>query len=173
MALVGGLRRRMIKHSLEVEVREALDALGWFDTVKGRKPVSFVGDPINPHVELEPNLISMSTEDLESTEWEMGSGLEEYRWDVYFDVFAQSNSVGLHIAGDLQDLLKGKMPSIDRGRPTLQVKDWRMATPAVIFTCQLENVDMQRVRNWDQPWNEFWYALVVQVVDYYDSEGDD
>lgn len=170
---VGGVRYRLIKDNLETMLRAALDDLDWFNIARKHKPVTLTGEPINPGVELQPNIISISTEDMATTEWEMGSGLEEHRWDIYLDVFAESNAVGLHLAGDLQDILKGKMPSIGRERPILSVVDMRLTTPAEIFVCQLENVQMARVRNWTDPWNEHWWALLVEVVDYYDSEGDD
>lgn len=170
---VGGVRYRLIKDNLESMLRTALDDLDWFNTARKHKPVTLTGEPINPGVELQPNIISISTEDMETTEWEMGSGLEEHRWDIYLDVFAESNAIGLHLAGDLQDILKGKMPSIGRERPTLPVLDLRQTTPTQIFVCQLENIKLARVRNWTDPWNEHWWALLVEVVDYYDSEGDE
>jgi hypothetical protein len=169
---VGGIRYRLIKDNLEMMLRDSLDSIGWFNSGRKHAPVSIIGESVNPHVEIKPNIISISTENMETTEWEMGSGLEEHRWDVYLDIFAESNAMGLHLAGDIQDVLKGKMPSIDRDRPILDVFDIRMATPVKIFTCQLENVQMARVRNWTDPWNEHWWALLVEVVDYYDSESD-
>src|SRR5690606_2572823 len=122
--------------------------------------------------EIKPNKVSVSAEDMLSEEWEMGSSMEEHRWDFYVDIFAENDAIGLHLAGDVQDLVKGMMPDIGRSRPHLEVLDLRQATPSRLFFCQLEGVQLAKVRHWGHPWTQHWYTVLVEVVDYYSAGGD-
>jgi hypothetical protein len=172
---VGGIRKRLIKHSFEVLVNDILDGLGWFEDGRGHKPVTVIGGSVDDDgpVEVSPNIVSIAAEDINTTEWEMGTSLEEVRWDVYIDIYAENDSVGLHLASDLMDGLKGKMSSIDRYRPHLLVQDYRQATPTDLFYCQLESIDMAKVRNWQKKWQKHWFAIGLVIVDYYTDEDDE
>ena len=170
--VVGGVRKRLIKYSFEVMINDALDQLGWFADGRGHRDVRVIGSPVDEDTEVLPNVVSIAAEDVSSMEWELGSNLEEIRWDFYVDIYAENDAVGLHLAGDIVDVLKGKLPSIGRARPQLHVLDYQQATPVELFRCQLEEVDMAKVRNWTQPWQRYWYVVGCQVVDYYADEND-
>ena len=66
---VGGIRYRLIKDNLEMMLRDSLDSIGWFNSGRKHAPVSIIGESVNPHVEIKPNIISISTENMETTEW--------------------------------------------------------------------------------------------------------
>lgn len=167
MSLGGGLRLRMIQDSFQNMLTDALDDLGWFSTNRNHAPVTFVTKPVDPLVEIKPILVAASPEDTYGFEWEMGSNLEEVRWEFYIDIFADSHSVGLQLMGDINDTLKGKLPSIGRTGPVFQVYDYRQTTPTEEFVCQLENIEWAKPRLYTKKWLENWWTGKVEVVDYY------
>lgn len=166
----GGTRMRLIRDSFHHMVNTSLEDLGWFDTGRSHNTVQLVTSPIDPSQELTPNIIGVSPEDMSSMEDELGSNLEELRWDFYVDIFAESDVLGLHLMGDLRDTLKGKLPSIGRTGPSFQVYDFRTTTPSELFVCQLENIQVERQREWSKPWMKYWWTILVEVVDHYYDE---
>ena len=172
MGYAGGMRFRLIRDNFENMLRVSLADLGWFDSGRSHAPVSLVSKPVDFNVEIKPNLIGISPEDMSGTELELGSNLEELRWDYYIDVFAESDAVGLHIVGDIQDILKGKMPSIGRSRPNFSVLDLAAASPSHLFYCHLEGVEFGRQRNFGKAHMQYWWTLYVAVIDTYYDEGD-
>ena len=172
---VGGLRKRLIKYNFELMITDALDQLHWFDEDRGHKPITVTGTPIDYDRQevIIPNIVSIAPEDINTMEWEMGSLMEEVRWDFFVDVYAENDSVGLHLASDIMDILKGKMPSVGRVRPTLLVNDYQADPPSELFYCYIENVDMAKVRNWQDQWQRYWYVVGCEIVDYYTDENDE
>lgn len=172
---VGGIRRRLIKHSFEMMLRNSLDQLDWFEPNRNHDPVTIISIPMDEYgpEEIKPNVISIAPEGERSEYWEMGSLMEEVRWDFYIDIFAENHAIGIHLTGDVEDIIKGKMPSIGRNRPHLEVLDYQQATPTPLFVCQIENVIVERVRDWTHPLQKHWYALGFEMVDYYTDENDE
>lgn len=165
-AYVGGKRLSCIQDSFYKMVKDAMDGLGWLDSFPGtREDVELLAEPLNPGVEIKPNKVSISTEDITSSEMEMGSVLSESRWDVYIDIFAENEFVGTALAGDVLDILRGKFTSLNRDNPSFDVLDY--VDDSVMFSCQLENIEINRVRDWDRPYNRFWWVVACQIVDTY------
>lgn len=171
--IVGGLRRRMIKDNLFYMIQSAMDDLDWFNPSSGLadQSVELLPEAISNLTEITPNKVVISAEELMTREWEMGSNLDEYRWDIYIDVFAEDESTGLHLSGDIYDIIKGKMASIGRTGPSLDVYDLREDDPqTLLFTCDLQGVEVGRVREWSREFNQFWWVIGFTVVDYYMGE---
>lgn len=169
----GGLRLRLIADNFENMLRTSLDDLGWFDSGRKHKDVVLISKPLNPDEEIKPNMIGISAEDRYGIGWELGSEFEETTWEFYIDIFAESNSVGVHLAGDVLDICKGKLSSIGRDRPNLEVLDLTMATPTTLFYCNFDTIEMARQRVWNKPHQQFWWTVLVEVVDAYYDEGED
>jgi hypothetical protein len=123
--VVGGLRRRLIKDNLYNMVYDSLDGLGWFNTSLNTMPLELIPEQLDAAVEIKPNKVSISAEELIADEIEMGSNLDEYKWDIYFDIFAEDESIGIHLTGDIYDILRGKMASLGRTGSFLEVYDLR------------------------------------------------
>lgn len=168
----GGMRFRLIQDNFENMVRGALDTLGWFDAGRSHKPVTLISQAVDPHSQIVPNLVGIAAEDMSSLELELGSNFEELRWYYYIDIFAEDGAVGLHLTGDIQDILKGKMASAGRSRPSFDVYDLSMTTPTRLFWCEIENVQFQRQRNFQQAQGQYWWTIAAEVVDAYYDEGD-
>lgn len=172
MGVAGGMRFRLIRDNFENMLRSSLDDLGWFDSARNHAPVTLVSSPLDFDSELQPNLIGISPEDMIGTELELGSNLEELKWDFYIDIFAESDAVGLHLVGDIQDILKGKMNSIGRTRPSFSVLDLAASSPSHLFYCHLENIEFSRQRNYGKRHMQYWWTLYVAVIDTYYDEGE-
>lgn len=168
--IVGGLRRRMIKENLYLMLKQSLTDLGWFNSSLVEYPLELLTEPVSNPQEIKPNKVAISAEELSSMEWELGSNLDEYMWDIYLDIFAEDESTGLHLSGDIYDILRGKMASIGRTGPTLEVYSLLDDAQPYLFTCELRNIDVSRVREWTKDYSQYWWVVGMSVIDYYYGE---
>jgi len=170
VTVVGGLRARLIRDSVFHVVDDALRALGWYDEVAGRAPVTLRPTPYPLDEQVPPNTVALSDETDDATEMELGSDLSEFTWGMFADVYGENDAVALHLAGDVADALAGRMPSIGRGRPVVDVYNYTLATPVVIFTVEVIDVRKDRAHGFPQPWLRFWRSVSFRVVDAYEDE---
>lgn len=170
MIYTGGLRARLIKDSVFNTVRDALDDLGWFDTGREHMPVSLVAEPLEDDEAIRPNLIALDDDAIMSSDSEMGSNLASHEWDMVFDVYAESASLGQHLAIDIRDILQGRFSTIGRAHPVITVYDYTQATPPEIFKCELENISYDRARSAMKSWQKHWFIVFFTVVDEYADE---
>lgn len=169
---VGGQRLRLIKQNFKIMVEDSLRALGYMDDSWPLAPVTVTGQPFDPLVEIVPNKVHVSGDDIIGIEIELGSDLQENRWTFYVDIFAEKESVGISLAGDVRDILRGKMSTIGRNISDLNVLDYRQATPTHLFYVDIEDVDLQRVRQWKTPVNRNWWVVACVLIDTYDDDQD-
>lgn len=164
MSVTGGLRKRLIKDNLYIAINNHLGAIGWYNNTISENPVSLLAEQIDPLQEITPNKIGMSSEDITGTDMELGSNLSEDSWEIYFDIFAESESIGVHLSGDIYDILRGKSThSID----VLNVYDLTQTGQPLLFKCEIEDVEIARVREWDKPFNKYWWVVGCLIKDVY------
>lgn len=169
---VGGKRLACIQDSFYRMVSDSMAELGWLTSNPGtRSDVTILAEQINPGTEIKPNQIGISSEDLTESAWEMGSTLAENRWDIFIDIFAENEFVGVALSGDLFDILRGKMSAIGRTGTLFPVYDY--VDNSIMFNCSLENIEINRVRDWDRPYNKYWWIVACQIVDYYTDDQDE
>lgn len=164
--IVGGLRLRLIRLSVYNMVNDALDQLGWFDGDRRHATVNVSDGPFD---EITYNAVALTYDPIDDEDVEMGSNLQENTWTGYADVYAESDALGLHLAGDIRDILRGKMPSIGCYRPQVVVYDYTMATPPELFICEIEGVVLDKARDSKHP---NWYSVRFDLVDAYGDEDD-
>lgn len=169
----GGIRLRLIKDSFYQMVKDSLEARNWFAAGRRHSPVEFVRDRLDPSVQILPNKIALATDDIIGYEAELGSDLRENIWAFTLDIYAENDDLGLELAGELRDILRGKMRSIGRTTPTFSVMDYSLATPVPIFTCEIEDAEFGRINDNPKPYNKFWWRVICDVIDYYDNDEDD
>lgn len=170
---VGGLRARLVRDSFYNFVREGVVARGWTDAGRKHKPYQFIAAPTDWNEEIPFNSIAVSAENVQDEEVELGSNLTDDTWTYYIDLYAESNNVGMDCAHDVRDMLRGKIPSIDRSLQAFPVLDYRMATPQTLFWCNIENVVLDRARDFPQAWRKNWFSIRCDVIDTYADELDD
>ena len=165
MAIVGGLRQRLNFDSTKNEIERALTALGWFDGGRGHLPIQFVTEPVDDRTEVPLNTLVLAAENLSEFEFELGSLYSEHSRTFYCDFYAENQSVGEHFVFDLKDILQGRMPSVSRDGPVIEVFDYTQATPPVIHVLQIENVFVDRAHRFSYPWEKYWWSIVFTGVD--------
>jgi len=173
MTVVGGTRARLIRDSFYHYIHDGVVARGWTSTNRRHKPFEFIPQPKDWDEEVPLNSIAITAEDVRDEEAEMGSALTEDTWTFYVDVYAEGDAVGTDITHDIRDMLRGKMQADGYGRTAFPVWDYRLATPVIIFTCDIENVVSDRARNFPQAWRRFWFSIRCDVVDNYATDLDE
>lgn len=169
---VGGLRLRLIQDNLINMIQDSLESLGWFDDGRQHMPVEVVEEVPDWDEPILPNKIAVMLESIDDIEAELGSNMTEERHNCFIDVYAEDDAVGMHLSNDLRDILRGKMPSIDRGWSHFAVFDLTEATPSELFKCQFEDVRWDRGRNFSEAWLKHWFVVACDVVDRYGDEDD-
>lgn len=169
---VGGIRIRMIQDNLVAYIKQGMADLDWFNPARNHDPIDVRSEPVDWDVEALPNIVAVTMEHSSEIESEMGSNLTENRWEFYVDVYCESQSLAIHLATDIRDLLRGKMPSIGFNKPVLEVFDLTQATPSMIFTCDIEDLDMDKARMANKPYQSSWWVINFTVVDEYGNQDD-
>lgn len=170
----GGSRARLIKRSVFELIDNGIRDLGWYDSGRNHLSVRFSPKPVDSletklSQDLKPNLITLTDEDDNEEELEMGSLSMTTSWNFYVDIYAEDSSVGIDLSRDIRDILQGRHDPnrVSEQGPRLQVYDYDLATPVPIFYCDIENVDRGRVKTFVKPWQKFWYLVGFDIVDSY------
>lgn len=175
----GGLRTRLIADSTRIAVIAALSDLGWFDATvhdtppgpRQHRPLRYVPRPLKWDESVEPNAIAISTEDMLSADYGLGGEVED-NLRMYVDIFGQSDELGWQLAHDVRDILMGKMPTIGRYAPSIDVFDLRLATPAAFTQVDVEIPFIDRAESESRDWRNRWYMVRFDLNDeYYDEFG--
>lgn len=176
---VGGIRTRMIRENFQNMIHDSLDALHWFDANRQHDPLQVLsGDQIleneRDQIPIKPNIVAVQLGDAIDTEAELGSVLTNKDAIYFIDVYAENEAVGLHLGGDIVDILLGKFNSIGRDGPELQVMDLTQDPPVEAFWCEIEDVSMDRVQVYRREYERFYWMISCRVLDsYYGDEGPD
>lgn len=170
MAIVGGLRHRLINDNIRLLLSEGLASLHWMDSGRQHRPLSVQSEALDSDVEALPNIVTVSYEDIQSMDYELGQYATEHSFEFYVDVYAESSAVGKHLAGDVRDLLIGNFHSLGYTKPALECVDLRDPLRPVFTTVQFEDVQVDRSRVFNKPYQKFWWVVAFVVVDYYGSD---
>lgn len=167
--IVGGLRQRLIKDSLFYVLQDSLTQLGWFDGSRGSHlPINFVPEPHENEDLIPLNTLTMAELDLREDLLEMGSATGvETTWILYVDFYAENNPLGREVINDVRDILAGRIPQIGRDDPSIDVYDYRQATPPKLFSVDLENIMVDRAEGFPKPYQKHWYTCRFDVLDCY------
>lgn len=170
---VGGLRARLVHDNAFDTIQASLLALGWMGAGRQHLPLNFVPDVVPPTVEVPLNTISLTSTGTDSDDLEMGSNWAEDRTTFYVDIYAESAALGRHLAYDIRDILRGKVPSIGRERPVVEVRDLAGPDPSVIVAIvEVLDVVVDRSMAFSQPWQRNWWVVRFDLSDPYGDEDD-
>lgn len=175
MAVTGGLRTRYIWDATYYMIRDALDSLNWFDSGRDHSLIHFVPEPYDALIEIPPNTLTLVPEDTDRDEIELGSALMEKTYTFWVDFFAEEEVVGTHLINDIADILEGRMASAGRTNNWVDVYDPTLATPYLLFSCEIINVETRRGtegRSSGQQWRRNWHACAFDLIDTYNNESD-
>lgn len=163
----GGLRDRLIFTALFETVEEIISTLGWLDSGRQHLPINLIGRAVDEHETVPLNTLAVSAEGVDGEDGEMGSLLEEQRHPYFVDFYAEDDAVGAHLIGDIREALKGKHAG--RTGPVLHVFDSTLATPALAFSCVIENVVSDRAHGFTEEYRRHWYSVSLDIVDDVDG----
>ena len=169
--LMGRKRLSSINDALYSFVKEGMSELGWLTPAKSRENVQLINEPVDYSVEIKPNIVSVTIEDSIDDRVELGSLLSEEMWDCYIDIFAENQAVGQGLVADLAALLRGKFASLGLDGTRLSVNDYR--TDEFAFSCEIENVVIERQRNSDRKYQRYWWIIGFDLIDTYNSDLDE
>lgn len=170
MAYSGGLRLRLIKDSFHYMVDKGLQDLGVYDATIFKTKVKLLNEQLDSSKAIPLNTIGISTEDIDTNPAELGSNMDRYGWEVYVDIFAESEAAGVHLMGDVMGIIQGKFASIGRTSPVLPVYDFTQPSKPEIFYCEIENVDSGRVAEGDKSFNKYWWVVGCTIEDNHSGE---
>lgn len=167
---VGGLRARLVRDSVFHCIDKLMTDLGWYAPADSHQPIRFLADPLPLDVEVPLNTMALSEDGDAPDEIELGSQLAEHNWSMFVDFYGENEALALHVVRDIADGLAGRMSSLGRFAPLIEVYDWTLATPVCIFTVQLEQIKTERAHNFPHPWLRHWYSCSFTVIDTYENE---
>ena len=168
----GGLRIRLIKDNLTMALEDGLEQLGWLDPGRGHLPVKVLGDHKDSHEEAQPNIVVISTEFSDPEQVELGSRLTRFDWEFYADVYAESSSIGLHLAGDVRDVISDRFSNVTTGivGTRLSVLDLDVATPTEAFKVDVGEVRMAHSREYSRSYKAHWWMGSFIISDEYEDD---
>lgn len=170
MSVVGGLRTRFLYDSVFNALYDGMETLGWFDTDRRHRPVTFISEPIGDVEEVQLNTMAFSDGPMFDNEAEIGSNMTASEYGFYIDIYGESGPLGRALANDFRDLIKGRHGG--RTGPVFTIYDLSLATPTSIGYAEVERVNIHREDTFTRPWQKFWYSVRFDVVDYYYGEDD-
>ena len=170
----GGKLHRLVNDNFYNMIHDALDAKGWFGAGRRHQPVQMTPETIEDNQIIPPYTIAVSDENINSEDIELGSHLSEHRYQMYIDVYAESRAIGIDLAGDIKDLLEGRMTAINRDSPSFKVYDLSVqsATPIELFTVQIDEVELRREREFSNEYKKYWYSVGCVLTHSYQSDLD-
>lgn len=167
MAYTGGIRTRLIADSVYHVVKDNLVALGWMNAGREHAPITLRTEAVPNDEDIAFNTIVISESHTLDEDAELGSNLGEVTTTFWVDFYAENEALGKQLIHDVRDILRGRIPSIGRVSQIIPVYDWSMATPALIFSCDIEDVVVDQARDFPKAWQQHWWACRFDVVDYY------
>lgn len=171
MALIGGLRDRMILENVLRQIMAHLDSLDWAlltpegvtlnATQSSYDRIRIVDEYPNDidTVEVPVNTLAFSGGDSFQDLLELGSNGEEHYTPIYIDFFAQSDGLMRHVMGDIYAWINSN--------PVIAITDYSLATPAVDFYAFVEegSVSKDRPPRATNPWMKHWQIVSFVLRD--------
>lgn len=164
--VVGGLRARLIHDSLSDVITYGLGAQGWFDTGRAHQPIKVLHGPHTWDVPVDYNALVIITQTVDNDEIEVGSNLTLDSSTHTVELYAESDSLGLELANDIRDVLRGRLPGTHLG--SLPILDFRQATPIPLGYAVVDDVRVQRVVDQvPEAWARHVFTVRIVLHDIY------
>lgn len=173
MAYTAGLRARLVHDNMHNFVNQGLSDLGWYDSGRQHQTVTLYAEAKPWDEEIKANAIMVTTEGVREDELELGTNLAEQSWEYYVDIIAESESLGIHLATDIRDLLIGHITQgVTFTGPHIPIYDLSQgtATPDLVFTIEIIDIAMDKGRLYNTPTKKHWWQLAFTVIDAYADE---
>lgn len=159
MSVAGGLLERFLEDSTRDLIRSQLALLGWFGTNRRHREVTVLAEPQDWDVPVEANLIALYVGSTMVEEAEVGNELMVIsESQAVVTVLGETAGIGLHLAGDVRDILAANMG--DGRRAVIPVFDYRHATPPLVAYATVDEVVMvEPPSHARREWLTHWYQI--------------
>ena len=157
--LSGGKRDRMIKESMWQAVQGHLTTEGWFAGGREHSAIVLTDEyPDDNSTDVAPNTLAFSVGISGGEPAWLGDRTEDHYLTYFCDFFAEDDSVGLHLAGDIYEFLK----SVD----TLPVYDYSDVGDPEEFRVEVEDdIEKRKPANATNAWQKHWFTVSFTVRD--------
>lgn len=172
MTYVGGTRVRIIQESFYRMLQTSLTDLEWFNPGRYHAPIDMVAEDLPFSEEIPLNTLAVSWGDAATDEAEMGSTFSEHVNTVYVDFYAENDSVGQHLIYDVQAICQGKITLIGRNSQTFPVYDYFADPSPLLFFCEMDNILVDKARNFPKPYLRHWWSLQLTVSNFHADDTD-
>jgi hypothetical protein len=168
--IVGGLRDRLLKDSFRALIEQALNTLGWVDPGRAHRPVTLIEMPQKWDDPVAPNTVAVDFTSSDVMEWEVGSRLTQDVHLAYVEIFAENDSLGVHLSNDIRDWLRKRLQADPTG-VTFPIFDYRQpATPPVIGYMDFDAVTALRsTQATENLWLRHWFRVRCEIHDTYSA----
>lgn len=173
MTYVGGMRQRLIHASAYNLVHDSLEALGWLDEDRKHLPITVISTAHDPQEQIALNTIVVTDTFTNDDDAELGSSMGDIRTTYYVDIYGENDTIAKHLAYDIKDILRGRFSSIGRSSSVFSVYDYSLATPTIVFACDIEDVVVDRPLAVEKQWQKHMFMVRFDVLDAYMDETDD
>lgn len=170
---VGGDFDRLIRYSVWYAMEDFLGRAGpgglaWIGNSRDEngtgnyQPVIVVEKPLEVDEEAAPNLIGFRLGTAQYANAELGSYEQMLTVQVYVDIFAENDTIGRMLRGDLISAFLGLRPDVGRSTPILDIIDPTQATPTTIVTAEIERVLGDQASGF-RDWRRFWFTVEFEL----------
>lgn len=155
----GGLRDRLIHEAIYTSIETELTTLGWLDAGREHLPITIVDEFPDENAEVAHNTLAISMGDGGGVVAEMGSNAVDEEIIFFVDFFAENDSIGRHVRGDIYNFLKAA--------EYIPVLDYTQVGDPEIFRVEIQNeIDKRKPERAVQKWQKHWYVVSFSVIDY-------
>lgn len=168
MSVSGGLRARLIKESFWRMLESSLTSLGWMQGGRSHAPIILAKDVVPDSDPILPNTLSVIDLDNTPEVLELGTNAKDVRWPFCVDFYGENDAISIQMSYDVRDILLGRMPSIGRSGPTLEVRDWTKPNNPILFIAAIEDVFVDRPERITQSWQRHFRSVFCEL-EYIDA----
>lgn len=153
----GGLRDRLIHESMLKNLETHLTTLGWFDAGREHAPIIMIDEFPNDNAEVAPNTLAVSLGDGDGVPRELGAKNESHEMVIFVDFFAENDSIGRDVRGDVYAYFRGKQTQI--------VYDYSAGGAQFATVDILDDIEKRKPDRAVNKWQKHWYVVSFTLVD--------
>ncbi len=153
----GGLRDRLIHESILKNLEARLTTLGWFAAGREHAPITMIDEFPNDNAEVAPNTLAVSLGDGDGVPRELGAKNESHELTMFVDFFAENDSVGRDVRGDVYAYF--------RGNQIQPVYDYSTGGAQFGTVEVLDDIQKRKPDRAVNKWQKHWYVVSFTIVD--------
>lgn len=155
---IGGARDRFIHESIKNNAVDHLTILGWFDSGRQHSPIVVIDEFPDENAEVAPNTLAFSLGDGSGVDLELGNNDESHEMVMFIDFFAESDSVGRHLRGDIYEFFRA-----NERQPVFDYDS--VGEPQFAQVEILDDIEKRKPDRAVNIWQKHWYVVSFTILD--------